>query len=155
MNLLLAVALLQDPWLEDAADAVAAAAERAVEENQRLLIVWGSGESEPCAALAKSLKSDAALKRALRYEYHVVYAHDSNAELAAKLGADLSGGVPLLTFVGHDGAAIAHARDTADLKKLLAEHQCAPQKADDVLAAALARAADAKRRVMLVFGAPW
>jgi hypothetical protein len=45
-----------------------------------------------------------------------------------------------------------------DAKKLVAaleKHQCAPKKADDVLAAALQQAKESERRVLLAFGAPW
>lgn len=155
MNILLLLTLIQDPWIEDAEEAVATATERAAEENRRVLIIWGSAESEPSRALAERLRKDADLRKKISYEYHAAYVRDSAAALAARLEADVAGGVPLVTVVGGDGKPIAHTRDVEKLAEFLTQHQCEPVKADDVLAAALARAAEQKKRVLLVFGAPW
>ncbi len=124
-------------------------------ENRRVLIVWGSNDSDESKSLSALLGKDAALKKKLLYEYDVVRAAPS--ELAKKYEADTSK-LPALTILAADGKVLANLAAPADTKEivtLLTKHQAEPLKAKDVCDAALKQAKESKKRVLLHFGAPW
>jgi hypothetical protein len=146
-SIFILAALLQDP-----ADAIAAAQKRAASENRRVLVVWGATD-----ALSTMLKKDRDVSRKILYEYDVVHADAKREEAAKKLGADVSK-LPWLTILAADGKALANAESPAEPKalvELLAKHQAEPWKAKEVLDAAMKRAKEEKKRVLLTFGAPW
>lgn len=107
--------------------------------------------------------------RTLLYEYRVVHvpAGDTqvNAGLAKQYGADLARGYPYLTVLDASGKAVANQEtgaledgdhhDPAKVLAFLKQHQAAPQDANEVLAAASARAKASGKRVLLAFEAPW
>ncbi len=146
-SIFILAALLQDP-----AEAIAAAQKRAAAENRRVLVVWGATD-----ALSTMLKKDRDVSRKIQYEYDVVHADAKQEEAAKKLGADVSK-LPWLTILAADGKALANVESPAEPKvlvELLSKHQAEPWKAKEVLDAAMKRAKEEKKRVLLTFGAPW
>ncbi|MBI5434190.1 MAG: thioredoxin family protein, partial [Planctomycetes bacterium] len=165
------------PIYDEHADAkadLAAALAKAKKENRRVLVQWGANWCGWCTLLDKAFKSDAKLGRKLMYEYDLVHVDigrfDKNVELATSYGADLEGnGVPFLTVLDADGKPLANQEtgslesdvpdarehDVAKVLAFLEKHQAPYLAAQDVLAAALARAKREDKRVFLHFGAPW
>ncbi len=148
-TLFLLLAVLQDKPFPagDPADAILAARKRAAAENRRVLVLSGSNDSEPSRALAALLKKDRDLSRTILYEYDLVLADAAEKKT-----------LPWLTILDADGKPLADVeapREAAALVALLKKHQAEPLKAKDVLDAAMKRAADEKKRLLLTFGAPW
>lgn len=142
MNLLAALALcLQWDQNADAEADLLAACEKARGDHRRVLVAWGS-DDEASRKLAETLQ-DRGVARKILYEYVLVYVHKKDAVGLTILSADAK------------ERAKAEALDAKSILAFLEKHQCEPRKADDVLKAALDKAAAEKKRVLLVFGAPW
>lgn len=141
MHLIAALALCLQ-WNEkaDPVEDLAAACEKARDDNRRVLVAFGSGD-EPSQVLADILKNSREIARKILYEYVLVYVYRK------EIG---------LTILSSDAKEIAKAESLSvkSVLPFLEKHQCEPQKADDVLNSALDRAKNG-RRVLLVFGAPW
>lgn len=154
--MLMLVALLQDRLFDAKADIDAALA-KSKAENRRVLVVWGADGDEASRKLVETMKGDKALAKKLKYEYDVVRADASAADLAKRCGADLKS-LPALSILDADGKPLANGAAPAEAKglvELLTKHQAEPWAAKDVLDAATAQAKESKRRVLLHFGAPW
>jgi len=157
--LLLSTLLIQDKPFPgtDPTEAIAAAQKRAAQENRRVLVLWGANDSEPSVAAATMLRKDRNASKVVRYEYDLVLADVIHAELAKKVGADVSK-LPWATLLAADGKPLANVAAPSDPKamvELLSKHKAEPLIAKDVLAAAYKRAAGEKKRILLTFGAPW
>ncbi|MEO6709741.1 MAG: thioredoxin family protein [Planctomycetota bacterium] len=134
-----------------------------------MLVQWGGNWCGWCIKLHDLYGRDAAIRKELLYEYDVVYVDigkwDKNQDLATLYGADLKTGVPYLTVLDGQGKALANQRtdalevgdahDPAKVLAFLTENRAKYLKADDLLAAAQARAVDEKKLVFLTFDAPW
>ena len=184
LSLLAAAPLAQDPpkpkpapIFDEAADGsaqIAAALARAGKENRRVLIEWGANWCVWCRALHALCESDAEVKKELSYEYDIVLLDigrgDKHADLMQKYGVDFKKtGIPFLTILDSAGNVVAnqetgsleledkkaHAHDPKKVLDFLAGHRATYRPADDVLAAGLAEAKGAGKRVFLHFGAPW
>lgn len=120
---------------------VSAALARAAEDNRRVLLVWGEADSF----------RDKDVQQKLLYEYVVVRADEG---LGKKYEVAKS---PWLVVLASDGSILEGAEpgDSKQLLALLTKRQCDPWKAEDRLRSALERAKAEKKRVLLVFGAPW
>jgi len=153
--LLAALALQDNPFPDgDPKPAIEAAKKKAAAENRRVLVVWGSNESEDSLAVAAMLKKDKRVARLVLYEYDVVFADMRRMEP----GKPRIAIIPLLDILDAEGKQLAGAPKPADAEAmidLLKMHQAPPWKAQDVLDAAKKRAAAEKKRVLLTFGAPW
>ena len=157
MKLLILLSLLaQDPVFPDAdpKPAIEAARKKAAAETQRVLVVWGMNESDASIPVAKLLRSDKSLARLVLYEYQVVL-----ADLRRMKKDEVRPAViPLLDILDAEGRTIASQGGTTDaaaLMKFLKVNQAPPLKAKEVLAAAMKKAGEEKKRVLLTFGAPW
>jgi thiol-disulfide isomerase/thioredoxin len=162
----------------DAKQVIAAALARAKKENRRVLIQWGANWCGWCVKLHALYKSDKAIAHELNYEYDLVLVDigqwDKNIDLAKQYGADFKAkgaGVPYLTVLDGDGKVLANqdtgsledpakkesggAHDPAKVLAFLTEHQAKYLVADEVRAAAFARAKAEQKRVFEHFGAPW
>jgi thiol:disulfide interchange protein len=152
-------------------DAALAAAKR---DNRRVLVQWGANWCGWCNLLHDRFQKDPTLRKTLLYEYVVVNVDigkmDKNLDLASKYQAKLGKGIPYLTVLAADGKVLANqetesfetkaedgtkGHDPKKLQDFLAKHQAEPLNAEDVLKAALDRAAKTERGVFLHFGAPW
>ncbi len=144
MNLVAALALCCVQWNEkaDAEADLLAACEKAKDDNRRVLVAFGSND-DASRALAEVLQKDREVARKILYEYVLVYVYSTKAPALAILASDAKELVR------------ADALDAKSVLALLGKHECAPLKADDVLKAALEKAAADKKRVFLAFGAPW
>jgi hypothetical protein len=145
--LLLAAILAQDPIFSsaDPKPAIEAAKKKAAAENRRVLVLWGSNDSEESRTAAAMLKNDKEIAKLILYEYDLVLAKSAD-------------GAPRLSILTPDGKSLLDAAPPAEpaaVRKLLKEMKATPRVAKDVLAAASKEAADAKKRVLLTFGAPW
>jgi thiol-disulfide isomerase/thioredoxin len=165
------------PVYDEKADAKAqletalAAAKR---ENRRVLVQWGANWCGWCVLLHDRFQKDATLRKTLLYEYVVVNLDvgklDKNQDLAAKYKANLGKGIPFLTVLDAEGRVLANqatdpfetksedgqkGHDPKKLQEFLVKHQAEPLIAEEVLKAALDKAAKTDRGVMLHFGAPW
>ena len=152
--ILLAALTLQDnPFPDgDPKPAIEAAKKKAAAENRRVLVLVGDNNSEPSRAAAAMFKKDKAVAKLILYEYDVVYR--GVHELSKSIGDSL----PYLVIMDADGKELSGASAPADSKamvELLKKHQATPWVAKDVLAKAMKRAAEEKKRVLLTFGAPW
>lgn len=157
MNLLIVLSLFlaQDSIfpLADPAPAIAAAQKRAATENKRVLILWGTNDSEPARAAAAMLKKNRDVAKVILYEYEVVLAETRHSKPAKKSETN-----PWFDLLAADGKELASVPVPADGKaavELLNKHKAEPLKALEVLAAAKKRAGEEKKRVLLTFGAPW
>ncbi|MGE5357965.1 MAG: FG-GAP-like repeat-containing protein [Bacteroidales bacterium] len=157
--------------------AVAEALEKARDDNQRVLIVWGSNADKTSQAFLESTVKNAELSRELSYEYRVVRADIAGSQkVAAKYGAVFKhGALPHLTLVASDGKVLfnepvattkpaqpvlagATAPPPFDVKKVvetLKKYDAPPQDAKKMLAAALDRAKTESKTVFIWFSAPW
>ena len=116
------------------------------------------------------------MRRKLLYEYDVVRVdvgrHDKNLDLATSFGVDLkASGIPFLAVLAADGPPGPQARVLAnqetgslesgekhDPKKVLeflTKHQAEYLMAEDLYRSGLKSAEEQKKRVFLIFGAPW
>ncbi|MDX2146162.1 MAG: thioredoxin family protein [Planctomycetota bacterium] len=162
---------IYDPASNASKDLEAALA-RAKADHSRVLIQWGGNWCIWCHRLHDLFKSDPAIRKLLRDEYQVVLIdigrRDKNMDLAEKYHADLDQGVPFLTVLASDGTLVQHqetgslergdgvkAHDPAKVLALLEAHRAPQVAAQDVLDAALARAKQENKGVLLHFGAPW
>jgi hypothetical protein len=157
MNLLiiLTALLAQDSTFPtaDPAPAIDAAKKRAKPENRRVLVLAGSDDSEPSLAAARMLKKDKEVAKLILYEYDVVLV---GFHWLTKASGELK--PPILAIMDADGKELFKSTAPVEPKsmiELLKKHQAEPLKAKDVLAAAMKRAGDEKKRVLLTFGAPW
>jgi thiol-disulfide isomerase/thioredoxin len=170
-----AAAKAEPPVYDEQADGrkqVAAALAQAKKENRRVLIQWGANWCGWCKWLAGTMKSDAALRRKLQYEYDVVHIDvgrfDKHKELAAELGADFKA-IPFLTILDAEGKPLVQqntepfetkidgkpGHDAKKLVEFLTTHEAKPLEAAAVLATGLRQAVEQKKMVFLHFGAPW
>jgi thiol-disulfide isomerase/thioredoxin len=160
------------PVYDESADAkkqVAAAVAAAKKDNRRVLIQWGGNWCPWCIKLHDLCTTNGDIKKELLYEYDVVHVDvghfDKNTDLAKKYGADIKGGVPLLTVLDGDGKVVVNQEtgvledgpkhDPAKVLSFLKEHEAAHLAAGAVLEDGLARAKKEHRQVFLHFGAPW
>lgn len=144
MTIVAALALCCAQWNEKAdpeADLLAAC-EKAKDDNRRVLVAFGSND-DASRALAEVLQKDREVARKILYEYVLVFVYSNKAPALALLTSDAK------------ELARADAFDAKSVLALLTKHQCEPRKADDVLKSALEKAATDRKRVLLVFGAPW
>lgn len=157
--LLLAALLVQDPVFpdKDPSPSIEAAKAKAAAENRHVLVLWGSNDDDASKAAAALLKKDKGVARLILYEYDLVFADAAKADPVTQ--AVISGTkIPMLSVLSPDGKVNRHWKAPADatsMTKFLKENQPEPLKAKDVLAAALKRAGEEKKRVLLTFGAPW
>lgn len=170
-----ATAKAEPPVYDEQADGrqqVAAALAKAKQENRRVLIQWGANWCGWCKWLAGTMKSDAALRRKLQYEYDVVHIDvgrfDKHKDLAAELGADFKA-IPFLTILDADGKPLVQqntepfetkidgkaGHDAKKLLEFLTQHEAKPLVAAAVLAEGQKQAAAQNKQVFLHFGAPW
>jgi thiol:disulfide interchange protein len=156
------------------ADQIAAALTSATRENRRVLVQWGANWCIWCKRLHELSATDPSIVKELLYEYDVVRIDvgrfDKNQDLLKKYGVDLGkSGVPYLTVLAADGAVVAN-QETGSLESkvegkkehdpqavlvFLKAHEAPHATAQAVYDAALARAKQDDRRVLLHFGAPW
>jgi hypothetical protein len=158
----------------DAAAQIAAAQGRAATENRRVLLVWGTNDSQDSQLLLRTAAKDPDVAKTLQYEYESVRIDvgrsAKNQALAAQYGADLkASGLPVFTVLDATGKVLANQpvatfRSEAagtpgfDLKRVnafLISHQAVPLNADTLFKDALAAARRDHKRVFLRFGAPW
>jgi thiol-disulfide isomerase/thioredoxin len=167
----------------DAKAQIAAALAKAKRDNTRVLIQWGANWCGWCHTLHKLFSTNLEVKQKLLYEYEVVlvdigdFKNPKNKDLAEKYHADYAAkGVPYLTVLGADGTAIANqetgtleleqkaepgdkgwvqAHDPEKVTSFLTRNQASYAKADDLLNVALAKAKEAKKPLLVHFGAPW
>jgi len=159
----------------DAAKDIAAAVARAEKNHSRVLVQWGANWCGWCRMLHATSQSDKPIAKELHDEYEVVYVDvgrfDKHMELATKYGADLKKeGLPYLTVIAGDDKAVANqetgslelpkgaqakGHDAAKVLAFLKANEAPRVKADDVLAAGIARAKSEGKLVFLHFGAPW
>lgn len=159
----------------DAHAAIDAALAAATRDHSRVLLQWGANWCGWCKLLHGTFASDKEIAKKLRDEYVVVYVDvgrmDKNADLAKRFNADLAkNGLPYLTVLDSSGAVVANqetgslelpkgteprGHDRAKVLDFLTKNQAPPAKADDVLAAGLAKASSEGKLVFLHFGAPW
>lgn len=159
----------------DAAKDIAAAVARAEKNHSRVLVQWGANWCGWCRLLHETCQSDKPIAKELHDEYEVVHVDvgrfDKHMDLAAKYGADLKKeGLPYLTVIGGDDKAVANqetaslelpkdaqakGHDAAKVLAFLKANEAPRVKADDVLAAGIARAKAEGKLVFLHFGAPW
>lgn len=156
---LLSALLLQDPVFPDAdpQPAIKAARKKAGENNRVVLILWGSNDNERSKEVATLLKKDKEIARLMLYEYDLVLADSSKADDATKRGNDKLP-LPWMAFVAADGNSVGWwetPKDPAGLVEALKKNQRPPLVAKEVLAAAMKRAREEKKRVLMTFGAPW
>jgi hypothetical protein len=162
---------LQDPKVKppapafdasaDAKAQVAAAVKKAAGDNQRALVLFGSGDDAPSNALHELLKKDNKLAHTILYEYQLVTVEtgklvDKNLELAAACHVTLEkSGIPYLAVLGSDGLAVAGktsaelseggAPSSAKLALFLESAKAKPLDAKQVLEGALAKATAERR----------
>jgi hypothetical protein len=165
----------------DAGAQIAAALKAAVEDDIRVLLIWGANDDEACAKFQQDLNGRGSTNPAyetvrtkLSNEYRTVRVDvghlDKNQELAAAYGATLSPGtLPHLTVLDKEGKVLAQqpsrglaaapggpaVYDPDKIAAFLKQHQVAPVPADPLLAAALAEAKRDGKYVFLWFSAPW
>lgn len=121
-------------------------------DNLRVLVVWGADD-----ACRETLAKNRLVSGKIKSDYVLVHADPGQAEIAKKLGADVSK-LPWMTILGGDGKPVANLEAPAEPKALvdlLKKHQPEPLKAKAVLEAAIGRAKAEKKRLLLTFGAPW
>jgi hypothetical protein len=151
---------------------VAAALAKAKRDHKRVLIQWGANWCGWCIKLHELYRSDKDIAHELLYEYEPVYVDigqwDKHLDLGAKYQAQIKAhGVPYLTVLDEDGKVVVNQdsselevkdsdhHDPAKVLAFLKKNQAAPVEADDLFAAALARAKSEQKRLYTHFGAPW
>ncbi len=156
----------------DGAAQIAAALAKAKFAHKRVLVQWGANWCGWCLKLHALYRSDKDIAHELSYEYEPVLVDigkwDKHLELAATYQADFKQhGVPYLTVLDEDGHVVVNqdsseleipkgdAHDPARVLGFLKKYQAPPVKADELLAAALSRAAREGKRVFVHFSTPW
>ncbi len=145
----------------DAPKQISAALLRAAKKNRRVLLHWGSNESAGAVKLNALFREDAELRRTILYEYDLVLVEASrNGEAARKYGIEISRDkIPLLSILSAEGKVLAcespASPDARSLGAFLQKYRTEPWKAKDVLEKGRREAAEARKRIFLVFGAPW
>jgi len=157
MNLLILLSMLlgQEPTFPDAdpKPAIEAAKKKATAENRRVLVLWGTNDHEATQAALKLLKKDKEVSRVMLYEYDLVLA---GFQRLKDQSPDST--CPCLVITDATGKELSKSAAPVDSKamlELLNKHKAEPWNAKEVLAAAMKRAAEEKKRVLLTFGAPW
>lgn len=163
----------------DASGQIEQALARASANNTRVLVQWGANWCGWCHQLHDLFKKNRDVSKKITYEYEVVLVDigrfDKHMDLAEKYGAELrKHGVPFLTVLDASGKVLAN-QATSPFEKpapdaggdpyvgyvpgkvleFLTAQQAPAQRADAVLAAAVARAKAQDKNVFLHFGAPW
>ena len=154
----------------DAKADITAALKKCKKDNQRVLLVYGANWCGWCVKLDGVFKRNRDIRRKILYEYRIVKVDvgkfDKNMDIAKRHGVDLKQhGIPFLTVLDGNGSMLTN-QNTSDLekgaehdvekvKRFLTRWQAEPQDADKLLAAAVARAAQEKKRVFVHLGAPW
>ncbi len=158
----------------DIPNRIDAALAKAIQENRRVLIQWGSNDSPASLAFNKSLVANRDIGKTLRYEYDVVRVEVGetvkNRELASRYGAKLSlESLPFVTVLDATGKTLANEsgrtfineQDSAlevnkeGILDFLTKHQAKPLDANLLLQKAIAQGTMEKKLVFLHFGAPW
>lgn len=141
---------------------LAEAGERAKKKDKRLLVVWGS-EAER-APVDAALKKDRDLSKLVRNEYEVVrLARAEHGELAGKHTAGEAGlFLAVLDPAGKRLASIAEGTLLAEgslnvgaFREFLEKHRVPVRDAEKIWRAALARAEQENKRLLVHLGAPW
>jgi thiol-disulfide isomerase/thioredoxin len=156
----------------DGAKQIAGALAKAKRDHKRVLVQWGANWCGWCIKLHELYRSDKDIAHELLYEYETVFVDagkfDKHLELAGKYSADFKAhGLPYLTVLDEDGKLVVN-QDSGELEVPKSDHhdpskvlgflktnQATPLKADELLAAALARAKSEHKRLYTHFGAPW
>ncbi len=154
----------------DAKVDIAAAVTRAAADNKRVLVVFGANWCGWCVLLSDMFKSNPDIAKTLNYEYEVVKVDvgqfDKFTDITTAYGCELKQhGIPYLTVLDAAGKVLTNQdtgsleagpkHDPAKVVAFLDKWKAPPLDAEEVLKAALARAAKEKKKVMLHFGAPW
>jgi hypothetical protein len=144
---------------------------KAQKHHRRVLLTFLAADDERSNALAKVMKGRD-LAHLLQYEFEVGQVRpldqaNAGAGTAAKYGiAPQAAAMPALVVLDADGVQLAAfgpkdlfdadgVVQTAALTESLKKLTCAPLDGEQVLAAALATAKKADKRVLLTFDAPW
>jgi hypothetical protein len=144
---------------------------KAQKHHRRALLTFLAETNARSEALQTALLGKD-LAHLLQYEFETgqvmpLEKKSTDADLAAKYGIQLdAAAMPALVVVAADGKQLATfaPKDLFDdgdevlvapLTKSLKELACAPLDGDKVLAAALAEAKQADKRLLLTFDAPW
>lgn len=157
----------KEPAKPTGEQALATAMAKAKKHHRQVLVAVTAKDEALGAALRKALKGPA-LSRLLLYEFEQAQLDckdDAAALLRLKIDADKLG-VPAVVALDADGKTLATFGKQALfgdgetlLQKPLAEALqklvCTPQDAEQLLAAALAEAKKADKRLLLTFDAPW
>jgi uncharacterized protein YyaL (SSP411 family) len=161
------------PVYDEKADAKAellAATARAARENKRVLVVFGGNWRPWCIKLDAFFKKDAAVSKALWYEYETVKVDvgrfEKNLDLVPGAAEAMKkGGAPFLAVLAGDGKVVTlqetgslEEGDHHDSKKVLAfleASKATPLDAEAVLKAAVERAAKEEKLLFVHLGAPW
>lgn len=158
----------REPIYDEKADVqkdVAAAVVRAAKENKRVLLVIGGNWCGWCYKLHDLFKDNQSVRDVLRGEYEVLHVDSQAGESVLRSRKITPEGYPYLAVLDAGGKLVTQ-RETGSLEvgsqhdpekvvAFLEAWKAAPQDAEQVLAAALTRAAKEEKRVFLRFGAPW
>ena len=159
----------------DAAKDIERALATAKLDHSRVLIQWGANWCGWCKMLHALTTGDQEIAKELRDQYVVVHVDvgrfDKHMAIAERYGADLKkNGLPFLTVLDENGAPVVNqetsslekpqgsdppGHDKAKVMAFLTKHQAPAVKADDLLAAGVAKAKAEGKLVFLHFGAPW
>jgi thioredoxin-related protein len=159
---------LYDPKA-DADKQVAAATAKAGRDSKRVLVMFGGDWCGWCHKLHQLFESDKEIRTLLSEEYELVLvdtAAPHAQELLKKCKGDLpSVGYPFLAVLDADGQVVTRQKtdpleegdhhDPKKVKEFLARWTVPKQDAQQVLDAALARAASEDKMVFVHLGAPW
>jgi len=143
---------------------VAAAVDRAQEDNKSVLIQWGGNWCGWCYKLHDLFRDDKAIAKTLLYEYELVLIDSKNEKFARSMGTTFRG-VPYLTVLDADGQKLTD-QDTGSLEdgplhdpaKVLAFlENWTPEPVDalEVLERAKAQAKTDGKLIFVHFSTPW
>jgi hypothetical protein len=156
----------------DAKAAIDAAVKSAALDEIRVLINWGSNDSEQAAKFA-ALRRQREFGPLFSDEYKLVFVDvghgDRNLDVAGKYGASIApDALPALTILDHTGKVLAQASsrdfrsdadpaavDAAKVSAFLTKYKAPAPDAVGPFDAALARAKREGKSVFVWFSAPW
>ncbi|MCG3137224.1 MAG: Thiol:disulfide interchange protein DsbD [Phycisphaerae bacterium] len=156
------------PVQADAARDIAQALQRAQQNQQRVLLMYGGNWCGWCHKLHALFNDNPAIAKLLQSEYQLVMIdigqRDKNMELARKYGADVAG-VPYLTVLDADGKVLVNQEtgsleagdhhDPAKVQAFLEQWQAPRQDAQQLFDTALKETATTDRQLMVLFSTPW
>ncbi len=158
----------RQPIYDEKADVqkdVAAAVARAAKENKRVLLVIGGNWCGWCYQLHDLFRDNQSVRDVLRGEYEVLNVDSQAGESVLRSRQITPKGYPYLAVLDAEGKLVTQQEtgslevgsqhDPEKVVAFLEVWKAAPQNAEQVLAAALTRAAKEKKRVFMRFGAPW